>query len=225
MRISTVGYFISNVGTSHVPNLMHKCLKQPLNLYHVNQPKYKVLSSVHEKIDVWTGHKTICKLSTKSKIFWVELFSSTSWERLYIYIDIQLLNIKVFCWGWNQWSAILPVHWPQQVYSWFFNTYGQMLIKFFVFLYAIQSRGGNKKEVDEPQESISLDPLQRMEVSSHYVGLVQFPTHFKESVHRWFHMAVKTHRTGLLSKKRIFQDKDNNCASIRIWIHYKIWVK
>ena len=68
-----------------------------------------------------------------------------------------------------------------------------MLINFFVFLYAIQSRGGNKKEVDEPQESISLDPLQRMEVSSRYVGLVKFPTHFKESAHRPFHMAVKTH--------------------------------
>lgn len=107
---------------------------------------------------------------------------------LYIYIDIQLLNIKFSCWGWNQWSAILPVHWPQQVYSWIFNTYGQMLIKFFVFLYAIQSRGGNKKEVDEPQESISLDPLQRMEVSSHYVG------------HSTWQLKP-TNRTGLLSKK------------------------
>lgn len=72
---------------------------------------------------------------------------------------------------------------------------------------AIQSKGSNKKEVDGPQESISLDPLQRMEVSSHYVGLVKFPAHFKESVHRPFHMAVKTHRTGLLSKNRFFRTK------------------
>lgn len=72
---------------------------------------------------------------------------------------------------------------------------------------AIQSKGSNKKEVDGAQESISLDPLQRMEVSSHYVGLVKFPAHFKESVHRPFHMAVKTHRTGLLSKNRFFRTK------------------
>lgn len=72
---------------------------------------------------------------------------------------------------------------------------------------AIQSKGKNKNEVDGPQESISLDPLQRMEVSSHYVGLVKFPAHFKESVHRPFHMAVKTHRTGLLSKNRFFRTK------------------
>ena len=120
------------------------------------------------------------------------------------YIDIQLLNIKFSCWGWNQWSAILPVHWPQQVYSWIFNTYGQMLIKFFVFLYAIQSRGGNKKEVDEPQESISLDPLQRMEVSSHYVGLVKINfLHILKNQHTdhstW--QLKPTNRTGLLSKK------------------------
>ena len=43
-----------------------------------------------------------------------------------------------------------------------------MLIKLFVFLYVIQSKGGNKKEVDGPRESISLDPLQRMEVSSRW---------------------------------------------------------
>ena len=50
--------------------------------------------------------------------------------------------------------------------------YGQMLIKLFVFcVCAIQSKGRNEKEVDGPQESISLDPLQRMEVSSHYVGI------------------------------------------------------
>ena len=79
-----------------------------------------------------------------------------------------------------------------------------MLIKFFVFLYAIQSRGGNKKEVDEPQESISLDPLQRMEVSSHYVGLVKINfLHILKNQHTdhstW--QLKPTNRTGLLSKK------------------------
>lgn len=79
-----------------------------------------------------------------------------------------------------------------------------MLIKFFVFLYAIQSRGGNKKEVDEPQESISLDPLQRMEVSSHYVDLVKINfLHILKNQHTdhstW--QLKPTNRTGLLSKK------------------------
>ena len=84
-------------------------------------------------------------------------------------------------------------------------------------MYAIQSRGGNKKEVDEPQESISLDPLQRMEVSSHYVGLVKINfLHILKNQHTdhstW--QLKPTNRTGLLSKNRFFRDKDNNCASI-----------
>ena len=73
---------------------------------------------------------------------------------------------------------------------------------------AIQSRGGNKKEVDGPQESISLDPLQRMEVSLDYIGLVKFPAHFlKNQYTDHFTWQLKPTELVYCQKNRFFATK------------------